>query len=136
MRGSRRGSEDPDSGDQRWQQGRPSEGAVSHLGNMRRTDHATRMERLVAAILIRSGWTLVRDSGLVLLEGVPMHLDRNEAARDLERAVPDLQQVHPMWLGRTTASQPALAAVNERLRADHGIDRATVEVERSAERAG
>lgn len=90
----------------------------------------------VGRILFRSGWTLVRDSGLVLLEGVPMHLDRNEAARDLERAVPDLQQVHHMRLGRTAASQPALAAIKERLRADHGIDHATVEVERSAERAG
>jgi cobalt-zinc-cadmium efflux system protein len=107
---------------------------------------------LVAAILVRSGWTLVRDSGLVLLEGVPMHLDRNEVARDLERAVPGLEQVHHMhiWsldgqrmlatlqarLAPSVATEAAVAAIKERLGADHGIDHATVEVERPAERAG
>ncbi|HEX2256661.1 MAG TPA: cation diffusion facilitator family transporter, partial [Afifellaceae bacterium] len=86
---------------------------------------------LVAAILVRSGWTLVRDSGLVLLEGVPMHIDRNDVARDLERAVPGLDEVHHMhiWsldgrrmlatlharLGGSAAAGTAVAAIKERL---------------------
>jgi cobalt-zinc-cadmium efflux system protein len=100
----------------------------------------------VAAILVRSGWTLVRDSGLVLLEGVPMHLDRNAVARDLERAIPGVDEVHHMHIwsldGRRTmatlharhaasaVTEPAVAAIKDRLRADHGIDHTTVEVER------
>ena len=102
---------------------------------------------LVAAILIRSGWTLVRDSGLVLLEGVPMHIDRNAVARDLERAVPGLDEVHHMhiWsldgrrmlatlharLGAAVESEAAIAAIKARLSAEHAIDHATVEVERA-----
>jgi cobalt-zinc-cadmium efflux system protein len=103
---------------------------------------------LVAAILVRSGWTLLRDSGLLLLEGVPMHIDRNEVARELERSVAGLHEVHHMhiWsldgrrtmatlharLGAAAETEPTVAAIKGRLRADHGIDHATVEVEREA----
>lgn len=101
---------------------------------------------LVASILVRSGWTLLRDSGLLLLEGVPMHIDRNEVARELERSVAGLHEVHHMhiWsldgrrtmatlharLGSAAETEPTVAAIKGQLLAEHGIEHATVEVER------
>lgn len=38
---------------------------------------------LVALLLVRSAWKLIRESGLILLEGAPPHVERNEVAEDL-----------------------------------------------------
>lgn len=77
-----------------------------------------------------------------------MHIDRNAIARDLERAVPGLDEVPPMhiWsldgrrmlanpharLGVSAGTDAAGAAIKQRLSAGHGIDHATVEVEQAA----
>jgi cobalt-zinc-cadmium efflux system protein len=100
---------------------------------------------LVALLLFRSAWALVRDAGHVLLEGVPASLDRDLIASDMVAKVPGLREVHHMHVwsldgARNMATLHACAEegvdstrlirdVKERLASAHGIEHATVEVE-------
>jgi cobalt-zinc-cadmium efflux system protein len=100
---------------------------------------------LVALLLFRSAWALVRESGHLLLEGVPQHLDRDRIARDLSEHVAGLREVHHMhvWsldgsrnmatlhacLAEGTDTQSAVRAIKLRLARRHGIAHATVEPE-------
>ncbi len=103
------------------------------------------LSALVAVILFRSAWRLVRESGHVLLEGVPGRLDRDAVARDLETRVDGLREVLHMhvWsmdgsrtmatlhacLADGTDAFGAVSAIKRRLASTHGIGHATVEVE-------
>jgi cobalt-zinc-cadmium efflux system protein len=100
---------------------------------------------LVALLLFRSAWALVREAGHVLLEGTPEGLDRDGVARDLVASVAHLREVHHMHVwsldgSRTVAtlharledgSDPlaAIGAIKRRLASRHGIGHATVEPE-------
>jgi len=103
------------------------------------------LSALVAVLLFRSAWSLVRESGNLLLEGVPGGLDRDDIARDLEASVPGVREVHHMhvWsldgskhmatlhacLADGTDAHKTVVAVKKRLAEKHGIDHATVEPE-------
>ncbi len=103
------------------------------------------LSTLVALLLFRSAWSLVRESGHLLLEGVPQELDRDRIARDLAEHVRGVREVHHMhvWsldgsknmatlhacLTDGTDSQEAVRAIKHRLAAGHGIEHATVEPE-------
>ncbi len=54
------------------------------------------LSALVAVLLFRSAWSLTRESGHLLLEGVPASLDRDDVARDIEGAVAGVTEVHHM----------------------------------------
>ena len=54
------------------------------------------LSALVALILFRSAWALVRESGHMLLEGTPPGLDRDLIAKDIEKNVPGVSGVHHM----------------------------------------
>jgi cobalt-zinc-cadmium efflux system protein len=100
---------------------------------------------LVAVLLFRSAWSLVREASHLLLEGVPGNLDRDGIARDLESHVAGLREVHHMhvWsldgaknmatlhacLEEGVDAQQAIGAIKARLAGSHGIDHATVEPE-------
>jgi cobalt-zinc-cadmium efflux system protein len=100
---------------------------------------------LVALLLVGSAWRLMRESGMILLEASPGHVDRNEVALDLERNTQGVADVHHMhvWTldGRQLMAtlharlQPgadaeaAIAAIKSRLAQAHNIGHATVEVE-------
>jgi cobalt-zinc-cadmium efflux system protein len=100
---------------------------------------------LVALLLFRSAWSLVRESGHLLLEGVPQHLDRDGIARDLTEHVHGVREVHHMhvWsldgtrnmatlhacLAEGTDPEGAVRAIKQRLAQCHGIAHATVEPE-------
>ncbi|MBL8581817.1 MAG: cation transporter [Rhizobiaceae bacterium] len=100
---------------------------------------------LVAVILFRSAWSLVRDSGHLLLEGTPKSLDRDGIARDLVAHVPLVREVHHMHVWSLDGSKNiatlhaclregadahmAVSAIKERLAANHSIAHATVETE-------
>ena len=47
-------------------------------------------------ILFRSAWSLMREAGHLLLEGVPASLDRDGIARDIEANVAGVREVHHM----------------------------------------
>ena len=64
---------------------------------------------LVAALMIRSGVGLLRDSGRVLLEAAPRDLDPDEIGRTLASA-PHVVEVHDLHVWEVTSGFPALSA--------------------------
>jgi len=100
---------------------------------------------LVALLLFRSAWALVRESGSLLLEGAPSSLDRDTIARDIEANVGGVREVHHMhvWsmdgvknmatlhacLQEGAEPYKTVAAIKLRLATQHGIAHATVEPE-------
>ncbi|MCX7304815.1 MAG: cation diffusion facilitator family transporter [Hyphomicrobiales bacterium] len=103
---------------------------------------------LVAVLLFRSAWSLVRESGNLLLEGVPESMDRDSIARDIEAHVPGVREVHHMhvWsldgtknmatlhacLNEGADAFAAVTAIKSRLAGKHDIEHATVEPEYGA----
>jgi cobalt-zinc-cadmium efflux system protein len=103
------------------------------------------LSAVVAVLLFRSSWALMREAGNLLLEGVPKNLDRDDIARDLEKNVPGVREVHHMhvWsmdgsrhmatlhacLGEGVDAHRAVCAIKQRLAGEHDIDHATVEPE-------
>ena len=101
---------------------------------------------LVALIILRSAWVVVRDSSHILLEGVPSDVDLEAVAADLENNVEGVWVAHHLHAWQLTetrrmmtlhlrvaggADGPAIAdAVRRRLHDEHDIDHATIEIER------
>jgi cobalt-zinc-cadmium efflux system protein len=102
---------------------------------------------VVAGLLVLSAWRLMRESGLILLEAAPPHIDRNRVVDDLARhseGVADIHHMHVWTLdGRRLMAtlharlrsgadaERSIGAIKSRLRDVHGIHHATVEVETS-----
>jgi cobalt-zinc-cadmium efflux system protein len=64
---------------------------------------------LVAALMVRSSWTLLRESGRIFLEGSPAGVDPDALARAIA-ADPDVASVHDLHVWTVTSGFPALAA--------------------------
>ena len=106
------------------------------------------LSALVAVLLFRSAWLLVRLSGNLLLEGVPETMDRDGIARDIVANVDGVREIHHMhvWsmdgarnmatlhacLVEGTDAYTAVTAIKARLAGRHGIEHATVEPEYGA----
>lgn len=102
---------------------------------------------LVACIILRSAWFLVRESGHILLEGAPDHLDVDKISADLVAAVPGVEDVHHVHAWSLTPDRPMLTlhariadlsdservtrAIRLRLRERFGVDHVTVQIERA-----
>lgn len=100
---------------------------------------------LVALLILRSAWFLVRESGHILLEAAPRDLDVRAVQADLTAAVPGVVDVHHVHAWSLTEDKRMAtlhvraadgtdaarlsAAVKARLRERFGIAHATVEVE-------
>jgi cobalt-zinc-cadmium efflux system protein len=63
----------------------------------------------VVALMLRSGWSLLRDSARVLLEGAPQGIDP-EAVGNLLAKQPGVVEVHDLHLWEVTTGFAALAA--------------------------
>ncbi len=103
---------------------------------------------VVAAIILKSAWQVVRDSGHILLEGAPSGIDARQVAADLMQAFPDVVDVHHVHAWSITEERPMItlharavpdalpeevsAAIKKRLRERFGIEHATVEIEFAA----
>jgi cobalt-zinc-cadmium efflux system protein len=101
---------------------------------------------LVAAIIVRSGWQVIADSGHILLEGAPGELDTRAIGPDLVAQVKGVEGVHHVHVWSITQSRRMVtlhACVSEGAHADRivrdikarlierfGLDHATVEIER------
>jgi cobalt-zinc-cadmium efflux system protein len=99
---------------------------------------------MVAALMIRSGSALLRDSGRVLLEAAPKDLDPNEIGRTLA-AQDHVVEVHDLHVWEVTSGMPSLSAhvtvragcdtqahrrrLAEMLSERFGIDHTTLQVE-------
>ncbi len=100
---------------------------------------------LVACIILRSAWFLVRELGHILLEGAPDHLDIDKIRADLETAIPGVENVHHVHAWSLTQDKPMLTlhariadlsdservtlAIGARLRERFGVDHVTVQIE-------
>jgi len=100
---------------------------------------------LVALLLVVSAWRLMQESGLILLEAAPAHIDRNAIAADLAANAVGVMDIHHMhvWgldnrqlmatlharLRPGADAEQGIGAIKARLSAAHGIHHATVEIE-------
>jgi cobalt-zinc-cadmium efflux system protein len=98
----------------------------------------------VAALMLRSGWGLLRESGRVLLEAAPRGLDPQEIGRILA-SEEHVVEVHDLHVWEVTSGMPSLSAhvtvragcdtqshrrrLAELLRERFGIDHSTLQVE-------
>ena len=64
---------------------------------------------VVAGLMLRSGWRLVRDSGRVLMESAPEGIDPQEIGMAMA-AHPGVVEVHDLHVWEVTTGFPALAA--------------------------
>jgi cobalt-zinc-cadmium efflux system protein len=64
---------------------------------------------LVAALMLRSGWGLLRESGRVLLEASPRGVDPTDIGRTLA-SQPHVVEVHDLHVWEVTSGMPSLSA--------------------------
>ena len=101
---------------------------------------------IVVAVLIgRSAWRLVRETGHILMEGAPSNIDVDSLVRGLRDAAPDVVDIHQLQIWQITpeeprltmhakitspdAAQDALEKMKAYLERHHGIKQSTVQVE-------
>jgi cobalt-zinc-cadmium efflux system protein len=100
---------------------------------------------LVALLILRSAWLLVRRSAHILLEGTPDWLDVDELKEGLVAAIPAVQDVHHVHAWTLTGERPLLTmhariqdgadhdrtllAIRVFLERDYGIGHATIQLE-------
>jgi len=87
--------------------GAAAAGAVVLATGFREADPIAAL--LAAALMLRTAWSLLRESGLVLLEGTPRELDADAVGRALARH-PGVVEVHDLHVWEVTSGFPALAA--------------------------
>jgi cobalt-zinc-cadmium efflux system protein len=100
---------------------------------------------LVALLILRSAWMLVRRSGHILLEGTPDWLDVDQLRAELAAAIPEVENIHHVHCWMLTQERPLLTmharlragadqyevllAIRQLLERDYGIGHATIEIE-------
>jgi cobalt-zinc-cadmium efflux system protein len=98
---------------------------------------------VVAALMIKAGWGLIRESGRIFLEAAPRGVDPDRVGAALA-AVDGIAEVHDLHIWEITSGEPALSAhvlvrpdvdchaarraIERVLRADH-IDHTTLQVD-------
>jgi cobalt-zinc-cadmium efflux system protein len=103
---------------------------------------------LVAAIILKAAFDVVRESGHILLESTPAGLDVRMLKDDLEGAIAEVVDVHHVHAWSITEERPLVtlharvsgnaapdavaSKIKERLKLRFGIGHATVEVEHDA----
>ncbi len=103
------------------------------------------LSALVAALILRSAWGLIRDAGHILLEGTPAHLDTTEIGKDLEQHVDQVEEVHHVhaWslsqdrliltlharISEHAHADIAVNGIHNRLAERFDIDHVTVQIE-------
>lgn len=92
---------------------------------------------LIAMLVIYAGWRLLRESGHVLLEGIPPGFDRERLQRKLPEAVPDILDVHHIHAWALTPDKPFFltmhATIAERADADSVLSHAKAFIQREFE---
>ncbi|MEO1204077.1 MAG: cation diffusion facilitator family transporter [Pseudomonadota bacterium] len=100
----------------------------------------------VAALILKSAWTLIRKSANVLLEGAPEWLDEDAMRQRLVSSIPEVQDIHAVHVWGLTPQHLILTMhiqlanpgadltgtvrrAKELLHAEYGIGHSTIEVE-------
>jgi cobalt-zinc-cadmium efflux system protein len=76
---------------------------------------------LVAILILRSAWGLIRDSAHVLLQGAPKGLDKRELEADLLQNIPQLVRLENVHIWSVTPERPVLT-LNAFIRPDEKIE--------------
>ncbi len=100
---------------------------------------------LVALLILRSAWIVVKESGHILLEGAPAELDSRAIAEDLAAHIPEVVDIHHIHAWSITQERPMMtlharvsdnarpeavsAAIKARLAERFRVEHATVEIE-------
>lgn len=100
---------------------------------------------LVALLILRSAWSVVKESGHILLEGAPAGFDTREVTTDLVASVPGVVSVDHLHAWSITQERPvatleatvtadtdqvtARAAIKARMEEQFGMDHVTVEID-------
>ena len=82
-------------------------GAIIVLAGWEQADGVAAL--VVALLMLRSGWRLLRDSSRILLEGSPKEVDVEQVGRALA-SQPGIVEVHDLHVWEVTSGFPALAA--------------------------
>ena len=101
---------------------------------------------LVALLILRSAWGLIRDSAHVLLQGAPQGLDKREIETDLLKEIPELRRLEHIHAWSVTPERPILtlkafinpdakiepiaARIKARLTEKFDVEHATIDVMR------
>ncbi len=104
---------------------------------------------VVAALMAKAGWGLVREAGRIFLEAAPRGVDPDALGAELA-AVSGVRQVHDLHVWQITSGQPALSAhvlvdpaadchqvqeaVEQILRDRHRLDHTTLQVDHDRDR--
>jgi cobalt-zinc-cadmium efflux system protein len=99
---------------------------------------------VIAVLLARAAWSLIRDAGRILLEAAPDGFDSDAARSDLAEAIADVAEVRHMHVwsiteGRCMATMhlvivdgadacEAMDAVKARMAERHGVGHVTIEI--------
>jgi len=100
---------------------------------------------VIALLILRSAFMLVRSATHILLEGTPEDLDLEQMRADMARAVPDVTSIHHVHAWSLTSGRPmltlhvslaegadrekALRTIKQRLLSEYRIDHSVVQVE-------
>jgi cobalt-zinc-cadmium efflux system protein len=76
---------------------------------------------LVVLLILRSAWSVVRESGHILLEGAPRGFDARAIAADLEETVPGVLRAHHLHAWSITQERP-MATLEVRTAPDADAD--------------
>ncbi|MEV0294690.1 cation diffusion facilitator family transporter [Nocardia sp. NPDC050710] len=82
-------------------------GAVVWLAGYPRADAIAAL--VVAALMLKAGWSLVRESGRIFLEAAPAHLDPDAIGTRIV-AIAQVAEVHDLHVWLITSGQPSLSA--------------------------
>ena len=104
---------------------------------------------LVALLVLRSAWSVTRDSAHILLEATPADLDAEAIIADLETRIDGLVELHHVHIWALTQERPIAtlhaviaenrdsaqirSAIRKRLHERHRIGHVTIEIERQGE---
>ncbi|MGV9375682.1 cation transporter dimerization domain-containing protein, partial [Nonomuraea sp. NPDC003707] len=99
---------------------------------------------IVAALMLKAGWGLVRDAGRVFMEAAPTDMNPAQIGRQIA-ALDTIVEVHDLHIWEVTSGYAALSAhilvtpgadchaarlaVEELLRHSHGIEHTTLQVD-------
>jgi len=82
-------------------------GAAILLGGFEQADGIASL--IVAALMLRAAWGLLRDSGRIFMEAAPPELDPEAIGRTLA-SEPDVVEVHDLHVWEVTTGMPAVSA--------------------------
>lgn len=117
-------------------------GAVIWLSGFGRADAMAAL--VIAGLMLKAGWGLVRASGRIFLEAAPEHLEPDQIGAQIA-ATDSVVEVHDLHIWQITSGEPALSAhvlvrrdvdchavrdeIEQLLRGDHELEHTTLQVD-------